>query len=313
MTFATPGLLLGLLALPLAVALYWRRQARPPRDAVRFPGVATLAAVMPARAAWRRHLPAALFALALAGLLVALARPQRSVAVPARQSSVVLVTDVSRSMLADDVDPSRLDAARRAARRFLDRVPEGTRVGLVAFSGSPHTVVAPTEDLDVVRDQLGELEADGATATGDALDAALGVVRPGGRGRGAAAIVLLSDGKRTVGRDPVGAAHRARRLGVPVYTIALGERGTSIVVPGTGVVIPVPPDPESMRRIAAISGGRFFSVDDADRLNDVYERLGTSLGTRTERREITAAFAAAGALLLLGAAALSIGRFARPA
>ena len=313
MTFQAPALLLLLLTVPLAGVVYWRRQARPPRDAVRFPGVATLQAVLPARAAWRRHLPAALFALALAGLLVALARPQRSVAVPVRQSSIVLVTDTSRSMLAEDVDPNRLDAARSAAHRFLDRVPRRTRVGLVGFSGFPSTVVAPTEDLDAIREQLDALEADGSTATGDALDAALRTLSGPGRRRprGAGAIVLLSDGKRTVGRDPLAVASEARRLGVPVYTVALGKPGTSIVVPGTGVLLPVPPDPDSMRAIARRSGGRFFAVDDADRLSEVYERLGQGLGTRTEQRQVTAAFAGAGALLLLAAAALSVGRFGR--
>jgi Ca-activated chloride channel homolog len=311
MSFQAPLLLLALLALPVAAVVYWRRQRRPPRDALRFPGVATLAGVLPARPAWRRHLPAALFALAVAGLLVAVARPQHSVAVPTRQASVVLVIDTSRSMLADDVEPSRLDAVRGAARRFLERVPSQTRVGLVAFSDAPHTVIAPTTDHGTVRDQIDGLEADGATATGEALATALETLR--GRGqqspRNLGAVILLSDGKRTIGRDPLEVARAARRLRVPVYTVALGEPGTSILVPGTNVVLPVPPDPEAMREVARTARGRFFAVDDADRLTTVYDRLGTRLGTRTEQRQITAAFAGAGALLLLLATALSVRRF----
>ncbi|HVE69478.1 MAG TPA: VWA domain-containing protein [Solirubrobacteraceae bacterium] len=312
MSFQAPALLLTLLALPVAAAVYWRRQARAPRDAVRFPGVATLDAVLPPRAAWARHLPALLFALALAGLLVALARPQRSVAVPTRQSSVVLVTDTSRSMLAEDVDPSRLEAARAAAHRFLNRVPPRTRVGLVAFSQIPTTVIPPTDDLEEVHKQLDGLAADGATATGDALAAALRMLRgPGDARSSGAAIVLLSDGKRTTGRDPVAVAAEARRLRVPIYTVALGTEGASVVVPGTSVVIPVPPDPATMRVIARTSGGRFFAAHDAGRLSTIYERLGTRLGTRTERRQVTSAFAAGGALLLLAAAAASLWRFGR--
>ena len=311
MSFQSPLLLLALLTLPLAAFAYWRRQRRPPRDALRFPGVATLAAVLPARPAWRRHLPALLFALALVGLLVAVARPQRSVAVATRQASVVLVIDTSRSMLADDVRPSRLDAVRGAARRFLERVPDPTRVGLVAFSDAPHTVIAPTTDRDTVRDQIDGLHPDGATATGEALATALETLRGRVRGsqRNLGAVVLLSDGKRTVGRDPLTVAAEARRMRVPVYTVSLGEPGTSILVPGTSVVLPVPPDPEAMRAVARTSRGRFFAVDDADRLTTVYERLGSRLGTRTEHREITAAFAGAGALLLLAATALSVRRF----
>ena len=317
MSFQAPALLLALLALPLAGAVYWRRQARPPRDAIRHPGVGTLAAVLPARSAWRRHLPALLFALALAGLLIALARPERTVAVATQQSTVVLVTDTSRSMLADDVRPSRLHAARDAAQRFLARVPERTRVGLIGFSGTPNVVIAPTEDLDVIRDHLDGLEADGSTATGDALDAALRMLRPEGDrepdagSEPPAAIVLLSDGKRTVGREPIEVAAQARRLRVPIYTVSLGKEGTSILVPGTGVLLPVPPDPHAMRRVAQISGGRFYAVEEAHRLSSIYEGLGTQLGSRTERRQVTAAFAGAGALLLVLSAGLSLRRFGR--
>jgi Ca-activated chloride channel homolog len=311
MSFQSPVLLLLLLALPVAGVLYWLRQRRPPADAVRFTGVATLVAVMPRRAAWRRHVPAVLFALALVGLLLAVARPQRSVAVPVRSGSIMLVTDTSRSMLADDVEPSRLDAARTAAKRFLDRVPGKVKVGLVGFSAAPNPVIAPTSDRDEIKGVLDSLNADGSTATGDALDAALTTLRPpGSKGRLPAAIVLLSDGKRTSGRDPIAVAQRAKRVGVRVTTVALGDPGTALLVPGTSAIIPVPPDPETMRQIARASGGRFFAVDDADRLNSVYEGLGSRLSSRTEHREITAWFAGLGAVLILVATAASVRRFA---
>ncbi len=310
MSFQSPALLLLLLAVPAGAFLYWVRQRRPPADAVRFTGVATLLAVLPPTAAWRRHIPAGIFALALIGLLLAVARPQRSVAVPVRTGSIMLVTDTSRSMLADDVEPTRLSAARTAAKRFLGRVPANVKVGLVGFSGAPNPVIAPTSDRGEIKGVLDSLIADGSTATGDALDAALSTLRPpGGRDRRPAAIVLLSDGKRTTGGDPVPVARRAKSLGVRVTTVALGNPGTALVIPGTASILPVPPDPETMREIARASGGRFFAVEDADRLNSVYESLGSRLTTRTEHREITAGFAGAGAVLLLLAGAASVRRF----
>ncbi len=310
MSFQTPALLLLLLALPLGGVLYWRRQRRPPADAVRFPGVATLVSVLPRHAAWRRHIPAALLALALAGLVLAVARPQRSVAVPVRSGSIMLVTDTSRSMMADDVQPSRLDAARAAAKRFLARVPSNVKVGLVGFAGSPDPVIAPTSDHGEISQVLDDLTPDGSTATGDALEAALSTLRPpGDRSRVPAAIVLLSDGKRTIGRDPVAVAQQAKRERVSITTVALGNPGAALLVPGTSAVIPVPPDPATMREIAKTSGGRFFAVDDAGTLNSVYDGLGSRLSTRTEHREITAWFAALGAVMLLVALGASVRRF----
>jgi Ca-activated chloride channel family protein len=314
MSFDAPYALLALLALPPAAAVYCRRQRRPRRDALRFPGVDTLLAALPPRPAWRRHLPAVLYGLAVAGLLVAVARPQRSVAVPTRHGAVMLVTDVSGSMDAEDVSPTRLDAARAAANRFLDKAPDRVLVGALAFSSEPEAVMRPTRDRDEVRDLLGELQAGGNTATGDALAAALRVLRPEGHRRAPpAAIVLLSDGARTTGRDPVPVARQARRLGVPVTTVSLGTPGGVVGDPALGAVRRVPPDPETMREVADASGGRAFEVEEAGELRSVYEHLGTQLTTRRERREVTWAFAGAGALLLAAAVALSARRFGRVA
>lgn len=307
MSFASPLLLLALLAVPLALGAYALAQRRRRRYAVRFTAVPTLAGIVGTTPQWRRHMPVALFALALAALAVALARPQATVAVAVERASVVLVTDVSGSMAAVDVKPSRLDAAKDAARGFLGKVPEDLRVGLVGFSTSPHTTAAPTEEHDEIRAALESLNADGATTTGDALAAALKLV--GGSGderRPPAALVLLSDGKTTSGRDPVAVARQARRLRVPVYTVSLGtEEGT---VPGGPLSepIPVPPDPETMREIASESGGRAFTAEDEEQLDTVYQRLGSRIGTEQEKREITAAFAGGGAALLAAALALSL-------
>lgn len=311
MSFASP-LFLGALALVpavLAAHVVSRRRAR--RYAVRFPAVATLAPLLPRVSSWRRRLPLALFLASLAALSLALARPHATVAVPQEQASIVLVTDVSRSMLADDVQPSRLEAARSAAQRFLDQVPDQARVGIVAFSTDPHTVEPPTDDRGKVEDVLDSLSADGGTATGDGLAAALDLVDNGPAAeRPPAAILLLSDGETTTGRDPTGVARAAKRLRIPIHTVALGTSDATIETP-TGVIVPVPPDPETMRQIAELSGGRAFQAEDAGDLSRIYESLGSRVATKQEEREITVAFAAGGGLLLAAAAAFGLRATAR--
>jgi Ca-activated chloride channel homolog len=307
MSFASPLLLLSLAALPaLAAAYLWSRR-RSGRYAVRFPGVPVLAGVIGAVPAWRRHLPAAIAALALVALGIALARPHATVAVPVERASVVLVTDVSRSMRATDVEPSRLEAVRRAAEGFVDGVPEELRVGSVSFATTPQSVVPPEQERDRVRAQLSTLHADGGTATGEALAEALDLLSPEGesRQRPPAAIVLLSDGETTTGRDPVEVAREARTAGVPVYTVSLGTEGATIPNE-SGIPVPVPPDPETMAEIAEESGGESFDVTESGDLDSVYEHLGSQIATRPEKREITAGFAGAGLVLLLGAGALSL-------
>lgn len=310
MSFQAPLFLLALVGLPLGAAAYVAARRRRRRYAVRFPAFATLAAVVPATPAWRRHAPAVLFALALASLVVALARPEQSVAVAVESASVMLVTDVSRSMEATDVAPSRLEAAQAAAGRFLDQVPDGLNVGLVAFSDSPLLVEPPTEDRDRVRDALESLSPLSGTATGAALRAALEGVRPPGGDEGGrrppAAIVLLSDGTSTDGDVQFGVARDARRRGVPIYTVALGTPDGTVTFPD-GTVVSVPPDPEALARIARDSAGQSFQAGDADELAAVYQRLGSQIGTRSVEREITHAFAAAGLLLLVA----SLGGLAR--
>lgn len=310
MSFASPAYLAALALVPLLGLLYVVGRRRARRYAVRFPGVPTLAPLIPSAGAWRRRVPLTLFLGALAVLALALARPHATVAVPSEQASVVLVTDVSRSMLADDVDPSRLEAARAAAKRFLEELPDEARVGGVAFSEQPHTIEPPTDDHDDVEGMIDGLSADGGTATGDGLAAALDLVDGRGEERTPAAIVLLSDGKATTGRDPLPVARSARRLGIPISTVALGSRGAIIRTP-TGALLSVPPDPRTMRRIAEISGGRAFQVDDADDLSEIYETLGSRVATKKERREVTSAFAAGGLVLLLLAAGLGLRATAR--
>lgn len=312
MSFEWPLALLGLLAVPLAAVAYSASQRRRVRYAARFTNLDVLARVVPRVAVWRRHLAAAATLLALAALVLALARPHTTIAVPRERATVMLVTDVSASMAARDVQPSRLDAAAEAAEQFLAEVPAELRVGLVAFDQAPHRLASPSRDRDDVEGAIDSLRTGPGTATGDGLAEALQAIREdgaGGRGRPPAAIVLLSDGKTTAGRDPVAVARQARRLGIPIATVALGTPDGYVSIGGG--LVPVPPDRATMREVARASGGRAFDVEDSDELATVYERLGSRLGNETERREVTAAFAAGGLLLLLAGLLTSLRRSGR--
>jgi len=304
-SFAAPLFLFALALVPLALFAYALARRRRRRYAVRFTGVPLLATVAGSQPGWRRRLPLALFLAAMAALCVALARPQATVAVPLDQATVVLVSDASGSMNAEDVEPSRLDATREAAHGFLDRVPDGLRVGVVGFSTSPSTVAGPTTETDEVREALDGLSASGATATGDALRVALSMMRESGGEVSPGAIVLLSDGRATSGRDPLEMGERAHRLGVPVYTVSLGTP-EGVLPNAIGPPTSVPPDPETMAEIARLSGGEAFTVEEADELDRLYERLGSEIGSRDEVREISAAFAGGALLLLTGAAGLAL-------
>jgi Ca-activated chloride channel family protein len=311
MSFASPLALLCLFSVPLALLLHISTQRRRRRFPVRFPALGTLASVLPGEPQWSRHVPFALFALALTALSFSLARPQRTGAVPVQRASVVLVTDVSRSMSATDVSPTRLEAARRAAESFLGHVPKELRVGLVAFSDAAQTLQTPTTDHVQVNRALQTLQPISGTATGAGLRNALDDLKnvsgdPSGR-RPPAAIVLLSDGAATDGSAAADVAAEARGLHIPIYTVALGTPDGTITLQGQ--LMGVPPDPEALRRIAATSGGQAFQAEDSDQLTAVYDRLGSQIGTKPAKEEITVWFAG-GALLLLAAALASSLRFA---
>ncbi len=312
MSFAAPLYLLGLLVVPVVLGAYALAQRRRRRFAVRHPGVPALVELVGSTPLWRRYLPPVLFASALAALAVALARPEATVAVPVERAAVVLVTDVSGSMRATDVDPSRLAAAQEAARTFLRKVPAELRVGAVSFSSATVSVQRPTQDREGVEGFIDDLVADGGTATGDGLSDALELFRDEeGQKQPPAAIVLLSDGKTTLGRDPVEVAREAGRRRVPIYTASLGTEEGVVTVGPYGQRLQVPPDPATMRRIARESGGRAYAVDQAEELSTVYERLGRRIGTKPKKREITPWFAAGGMALLMGAAGSGLRRFGR--
>jgi Ca-activated chloride channel family protein len=318
MTFREPLLLAGLALVPLAVAAYVAAQRRRRRFAVRYTNLDVLAGV--ARAGWIRHVPPALALLALAALLVALARPERTVAAQRREATVVMVTDTSGSMLAKDVRPDRLTAAREAARALTRQVPEDFRLGLVKFGSTAEQVVEPTTDRGRMELALRGLTVKGATAMGDGLRLGLDAARTpvpdglGGTRRLPASIVLLSDGANTRGADPIDVAQEAKRVRVPIYTVALGTPGGVLETPRADGTIKrenVPPDTLTLKEIARETGGRYFSAPNASDLEAVYSGLATRFATRMEKQEVTAAFAGGGLVLLLGGLALSLLRGGR--
>ncbi|HZD37778.1 MAG TPA: VWA domain-containing protein [Actinomycetes bacterium] len=339
MSLEWPGFLWALALVPVAVLAYLLGQRRRTRYAVRFTNLDLLANVVSRSPGWRRHLPPALYLLALTGLLLSLARPQAVTLVPKEQATVMLVMDTSGSMNATDVAPSRMIAAEQAAKVFLDELPDKFRVGVVAFSGTAQILTRPTTDRAAVRESLATLHAEGPTAMGDAIERALEARLPPSAtvptttladGRGGVptttapdlskqpptVILLLSDGSNTQGRSqPLDAARHARQLNVPVFTISLGTDTGMVDVPDetTGQLrrIPVPPDKFTLRRVAEATGGRFFAAPSSRDLKSIYQDLGSKIGFVRQKQEVTVVFAAASLLLLVAGAGLALIWFSR--
>jgi Ca-activated chloride channel homolog len=308
-SFASPAWLLGLALVPLALLAYQASRRRGSRYAVRFTALPALKAAATVVPAWRRHVPAALALAALAALVLALAKPQKTIAVPVERASIMLVTDHSRSMSATDVEPDRLSAAQRAARTFINQLPEQVRLGAVAFSDTPDAVQAPSSDHDDARRIVDAQVADGATATGAALEVAIDALKNDKQNgkRAPSAIILLSDGKTTVPPDPVPIARSARQLKIPISPVALGTRDATVPNPNPfGTPLLVAPDPETLRQIARVSGGKAFTAEDSDSLKSIYKTLGSQLGTKNQKKQVTASFAIGGLVLLLGAGITSL-------
>ncbi len=316
MSFLHPALLVALVAIPLLIWWYAGEQRRRAKAASAFAAPTLSASVAPRRPRWRRHVPMLAFALALAVLIVAAARPQRTVAVPISTATIMLANDTSGSMAARDVAPSRLAAAQRAANEFVAGVPDSVRVGLLEFNSRVTVLQAPTADHSLVRSALAQLRVTGGTAIGDAIRTALRSVASAAKTSGKqppAAIVLLSDGSSDVGSDPLTAAQQAAAAHVPIYTVVLGTaNGTVTEKRGSGTVtIPVPPDPPQLAAIARISHGQAFTATNAKGLDTVYQHLGAELGHKKVKHEITAGFAGGGLVLLLLGSVASLAWFGR--
>jgi Ca-activated chloride channel family protein len=317
MSFANPLVLLGLIAIPLLVRWYAAQQRRRAMAASQFVAPALTASVTPRRPRWRRHLPMLVFLVALAILILAAARPQRSVAKPVTDGAIMLADDVSSSMQATDVAPSRLRAAQRAASRFLAGVPSTVQVGLLAFARTPTVLQSPTTNHALAAAALGQMpQTRGGTAVGEALQTALhelaAVPRVGGK-RPPGAIVLISDGASNVGIGPLTVARQAAAQHIPIFTISVGTPSGTIPVKRASrtVTTPVPVSGEQLAQIAAASGGRTFKASDAAGVNAAYAHLAAHLGQKQVKQEITTSFAGAALLLLLLGSALTLRWFGR--
>lgn len=317
MTFEAPLVLLALVALPLLAVLYVNEQRRRRRAAAAFAVEPLQPSVAPRRPRWRRHLPLLAFALALAVLVGAAARPQRTVAVPIEQASIMLLNDLSGSMSSTDVFPTRLIAAKRAARAFVAKVPARVRIGVIGFNQTPRVLASPTVDRAAVLNAIAGMRVSGGTATGAAIASAttlLESVHTATGKRPPSAIVLLSDGASTSGPDPVAVARASGQAKIPVYTVTMGTPQGTITVRtprGATVTKPVPPDPASLARIAQASGGKSYTAQTTERLSEVYKRLGSQLGHKREKRQITQEFAGGALVLLALGGAMSLGWFGR--
>jgi Ca-activated chloride channel family protein len=312
MTFAWPAALLALGVLPVILAGYVWMQRRRRAYALRFTNLTLLRQVAGRDPGIRRHIPAALFFLGLAVLLFSLARPSLVLAVPEDQSSVMLVIDVSGSMAATDLKPTRLGAASQAAKQLIGDLPQGTQVGVVSFSQTASVVAPLSSDPNTATRALDRLSAGGGTAIGDGLDAALAQLsqRPrDSQGHQApAAVVLLSDGESNAGQTPAAAAALAEQEGVRVYTVGIGERGTAAYVDGH---VPVGLDESALRSIASTTGGTYFYADDANQLAQVYSDLGSQISWVQQQTEVTALASGLGALCFITSGIFALRWFSR--
>ncbi len=307
--------LCALLLVPLATLALVALERRRARYAVRFTNLEVLEQCVPAGTHWRARLPALCVLLAITCSTAALARPAVRVSTTSERASIVLAVDTSGSMAADDVKPTRLTAAQGAIGRFLARLPQRYRVGLVTFSSRPMVAAPLSWDRDDVTQMLDLVRPAAGTAIGDAIGRSVDLLAPLSARDGIAtfanadeplsAILLLSDGAQTRGRlGPLQGAALARTNGIPVYTVALGTSDGTI---REGVItLKVPPDSTTLRQIAGATGGQFFAPTDEASLDAVYEHLASSLGRRQVWRELGFVLVGVAALFALAGGALSL-------
>ncbi len=312
MSFQWPWLLLTLALIPIVFGLYLLAQWRRRQYTVRFTNLALLGSVVGRRPGIRRHIPAFFFLAGLTTLLVSLARPEAVIRVPKDQTAVMLVMDVSGSMQADDLKPTRMEAAKNAAHALVDSLPDQMLVGLVSFNAAPSVNAPLARDHTIMHRGINSLYANGGTAIGEGLNMALDQLaqRPandkGERANGV--VVLLSDGANSAGRAPAQIAQRAKDEGIRVYTIGIGERGSRATL-RTGQRVDL--DETTLQAIAQTADGEYFYAADANDLEKIYSDLGSQVSWTEERTEVTALFSAAGTVLMLLAGLFSLWWFAR--
>ena len=293
--FLAPHRLWWLAGVLVLLASYVAMQFRRKRDTVRFTNVALLDKIAPKRPGWRRHVVAAGFLVAMVAGIGAMAQPVGTVNVPKDRATIILAIDTSLSMEAKDVSPDRISAAKLAAADFVSKLPPKINVGLISFNASAVLRQSPTQDRVALRSAIDRLELGQRTATGDAIEVALETIKglpldENGQ-KAPAAIVLMSDGKQTVGTDVNAASDDAKAAGIAIWTIAFGTESGSIEVDadntGELVQIPVPVDFPTMQSIAETTGGKAFEAKSASDLVDVYDTLRAAVGYDTEEREVT--------------------------
>jgi Ca-activated chloride channel homolog len=317
MTLLSPLWLLTLIPVAALAFAYVLVQRRRQRYAVRFASLPMLDRVVPRRPGWRRHVPAAFVLLALSLLGLAAARPEVNLRVPFDRATVMVAIDTSGSMAATDVPPNRMEAAKAAASAFVEQLPDTVNVGVVSFAGSSAVLVPPTTDHDEAQAEIEALTLGrGGTAIGEAVFSSIEQVqRLAAESEGGAEdepvptrVVLLSDGDNTAGRSPGQAAAAATEAGLPVSTIAYGTANGTL--PG-GNAQPVPVDEAALRALAESTGGAAYTAASGEELRSVYADIGSSIGWRTEPREVTPYLAALGLLTATAAGALSLRWFSR--
>lgn len=340
MSFLWPGLLVLLALLPALVAVYLWVLRRQKAAAVRFASLGLVREAMGGARLWRRHLPPALFLLGLTVALLAVARPSALLTLPSQQRTIILAIDVSLSMRATDVQPSRLAAAQAAAKAFVQELPSDLRVGIVSFAGTALAVQKPTSSKDDLLAAIDRLQLDRHTAIGSGIIMSLATLFPdegidleslvlGSRqswrmnrppekpaprkevqpvppgSNSSAAIVLLTDGRRTTGPDPLEAARMAADRGIRVFTVGFGSAaGGPAMIEGYSIFMMF--DEETLKAIAGLTRAEYFHASSADELTRVYEALSSKFVLTKEEREVSALFAALAAVLTLASAGLSL-------
>jgi Ca-activated chloride channel family protein len=340
MTFVWPHLLWMLLAIPLLVLLYLWLLHKRKKSTLRFASLAIVKQAQGGGPGWRRHVPPALLLLALGSLLIATARPMAVVTLPLQQETIILAMDVSGSMRATDVQPDRLTAAQEAAKSFLIDLPRSVRVGVVSFAGTAAVVQPPTQSREDVVAAIDRFQLQRGTAIGSGIVLSLATIFPeagidlsqitGQRnmplGPGdkpkqdfvpvapgsyaSAAVILLTDGQRTTGPDPLDAAKMAADRGVKVYSVGIGTKeGETIGFEGWSMRVRL--DEETLKNIANLTRGEYFYAGTATDLKKVYQSLSSRLMVEKKETEVSSLFAALGALMVLVAATLSVWWFGR--
>jgi Ca-activated chloride channel family protein len=334
MTFAWPEALYLLLALPLLLWGYIALLRRRKKQAIRYSSLALVKAALGAAPTWRRHVPPALLLAALGAMIVAVARPQALVTLPTNNETVILAMDVSGSMRATDVEPTRLAAAQAAAKQFIADVPDSVKVGIVAFAGTATVAQAPTRNREDLVAAIERFQLQRATAIGSAIIVSMATLFPDGgydvaaftydkrkRPQGnfepmppgsyaSAVIILLTDGQRTAGPDSIEAARLAAERGVRIYTVGVGTPQGSIVgIEGWSMRVRL--DEETLKAIADLTRGEYFYAGTAPDLKKVYQNLNSRFVLETKKTEIGALFTAFAAALVVLAAGLSLAWFGR--